>query len=83
MPDIVGKLKVLLVSFGCVNVILCLIGLAIFGGFGGTGTFNFVTTQRMNKHLEKYHVRPENKHPRGKHNSFIFYQLDFSPDLKV
>lgn len=39
-----GRLKVILVSSGCVNVILCLIGLAILGGFKGAGTLNFVPT---------------------------------------
>ena len=56
MPDTFGRMKVILVSSVCVNVILCLIGLAILGGFKGAGTLNFVPTQRMNKHLEKYHV---------------------------
>ena len=53
LDNIVGKLKVMFVSFGCVNVILCLIGLAILGGIQRAGTLNFVPTQRMNKHLEK------------------------------
>ena len=56
MPDTFGRMKVIRVSSGCVNVILCLIGLAILGGFEGAGTLNFVPTHRMNKHLEKYHV---------------------------
>ena len=59
MPDTFGRMKVIRVSSGCVNVILCLIGLAILGEFKGAGTLNFVPTQRMNKHLEKYHVAQE------------------------